>query len=257
MALLACRNPAAQCPSPRAMHAQAHPHLHALLSSITPRCWTLCLMRWRPTRAWRRSTSRTLSRWAARWQPQGRPGSCSLDAIPFALIAPQLRATPRHSHSPLTPGPSHPLACPACAEHAGRSAGPAGGRAAPQARLGGQCGRELCHQPGGERVGGLQSLEGMRQWPAASHRADISMHVHGRLRTSVPHAHQHNIALQPPSPPLTPATIPPPCHPSQAWRRFAAALPETAVGHLFVSEQHLAGTDLKERMRDAIRANRK
>jgi len=43
----------------------------------------------------------------------------------------------------------------------------------------------------------------------------------------------------------------------QAWRRFCEALPETAVGYLFVSEQHLAGTDLKQRMRDAIRANRR
>lgn len=61
-------------------------------------------------------------------------------------------------------------------------------------------------------------------------------------------------ARTPPSPPSCLPT-PPPC--SQAWRRFADALPDTAVGHLFVSEQHLVGTDLKERMRAAIRANRK
>ncbi|KAL4422114.1 hypothetical protein ABPG77_003399 [Micractinium sp. CCAP 211/92] len=42
-----------------------------------------------------------------------------------------------------------------------------------------------------------------------------------------------------------------------AWRRFCEALPHTAVGHLFVSEQNLAGSDLKGRMRDAIRANRR
>ncbi|PSC70796.1 chlorophyll b reductase [Micractinium conductrix] len=43
----------------------------------------------------------------------------------------------------------------------------------------------------------------------------------------------------------------------EAWRRFCDALPATAVGYLFVSEPNLAGTDLKARMRDAIRANRK
>ncbi|KAI3437870.1 hypothetical protein D9Q98_000316 [Chlorella vulgaris] len=41
-----------------------------------------------------------------------------------------------------------------------------------------------------------------------------------------------------------------------AWQRFCEALPGTAVAHLFVSEQHLAGSCLKVRMRDAIRANR-
>ena len=39
--------------------------------------------------------------------------------------------------------------CP-CAGHAGRSAGPPATCAAPQAHLGAECGRELCHQPGGE-----------------------------------------------------------------------------------------------------------
>lgn len=48
-----------------------------------------------------------------------------------------------------------------------------------------------------------------------------------------------------------------PSRPPQAWRRFCDVLPETAVAYLFVSEQHLSGTDLKARMRDAIRANRR
>ena len=41
-----------------------------------------------------------------------------------------------------------------------------------------------------------------------------------------------------------------------AWAAFAAALPATAVAFLYVSEHHLGATDLKQRMRDAIRANR-
>ena len=48
-----------------------------------------------------------------------------------------------------------------------------------------------------------------------------------------------------------------PWHPAQAWERFAAALPQTAVGYLYVSEAHLEGSDLKTRMRDAIRQNRR
>jgi hypothetical protein len=42
-----------------------------------------------------------------------------------------------------------------------------------------------------------------------------------------------------------------------AWRRFADALPRTDVAFLYVSEHHLQGTDLKKRMRDAARVNRK
>lgn len=42
-----------------------------------------------------------------------------------------------------------------------------------------------------------------------------------------------------------------------AWRKFTDALGETAVAYLYVSEHHLARTDLKIRMRDAIRINRK
>ena len=63
------------------------------------------------------------------------------------------------------------------------------------------------------------------------------------------------LELLPCQPPTDLARWPPGC--AQAWRRFCDALPHTAVGHLYVSEQHLAGTDLKARMRDAIRANRK
>lgn len=43
----------------------------------------------------------------------------------------------------------------------------------------------------------------------------------------------------------------------QAWERFCARLPHTAVAHLFVSEAHLEGSDLKGRMRQAIRQNRR
>ena len=42
-----------------------------------------------------------------------------------------------------------------------------------------------------------------------------------------------------------------------AWETFTAALPETAVAYLYVSEHHLLNTSLKKRMRDAIRDNRK
>ncbi len=42
-----------------------------------------------------------------------------------------------------------------------------------------------------------------------------------------------------------------------AWRAFTDLLPTTAVAYLYVSEHHLARTDLKIRMRYAIRANRK
>jgi hypothetical protein len=42
-----------------------------------------------------------------------------------------------------------------------------------------------------------------------------------------------------------------------AWSRFTEALGETAVAYLYVSEHHLARTDLKIRMRDAIRINRR
>ena len=42
-----------------------------------------------------------------------------------------------------------------------------------------------------------------------------------------------------------------------AWARFTQALQQTAVGYMYVSEHHLKHTDLKLRMRDAIRVNRK
>lgn len=48
-----------------------------------------------------------------------------------------------------------------------------------------------------------------------------------------------------------------PCAAAQAWERFAGALPATAVGYLYVSEAHLEGSELKIRMRDAIRQNRR
>ena len=41
-----------------------------------------------------------------------------------------------------------------------------------------------------------------------------------------------------------------------AWERFTQELPQTDVSYLYVSEHHLARTNLKNRMRDAIRANR-
>ena len=42
-----------------------------------------------------------------------------------------------------------------------------------------------------------------------------------------------------------------------AWARFTQALAQTAVGYMYVSEHHLKHTDLKIRMRDVIRINRK
>lgn len=42
-----------------------------------------------------------------------------------------------------------------------------------------------------------------------------------------------------------------------AWADFTAALPETLVSYIYVSEHKLRGTDLKNRMRTAIRYNRK
>ena len=42
-----------------------------------------------------------------------------------------------------------------------------------------------------------------------------------------------------------------------AWERFSKALEATAVGYMYVSEHHLKHTDLKIRMRDVIRVNRK
>ncbi len=44
---------------------------------------------------------------------------------------------------------------------------------------------------------------------------------------------------------------------SQAWHDFTRTLQATAVAHLYVSEQHLRNTDLKVRMREAIRINRR
>ena len=43
----------------------------------------------------------------------------------------------------------------------------------------------------------------------------------------------------------------------RAWESFTRALSTTAVAYLYVSEQHLRGTDMKIRMRDAIRINRR
>lgn len=42
-----------------------------------------------------------------------------------------------------------------------------------------------------------------------------------------------------------------------AWEEFTAALPETLVSYIYVSEHKLRGTDMKNRMRTAIRYNRK
>lgn len=42
-----------------------------------------------------------------------------------------------------------------------------------------------------------------------------------------------------------------------AWARFTKALEKTAVGYMYVSEHHLKATDLKIRMRDVIRINRR
>lgn len=44
---------------------------------------------------------------------------------------------------------------------------------------------------------------------------------------------------------------------NQAWERFTLALEDTAVAYLYVSEQHLKNTDLKIRMRDAVRIHRR
>ncbi|CAL5226309.1 g9154 [Coccomyxa viridis] len=44
---------------------------------------------------------------------------------------------------------------------------------------------------------------------------------------------------------------------NQAWERFTLALEDTAVAYLYVSEQHLRNTDLKVRMRDAVRLHRR
>ena len=41
-----------------------------------------------------------------------------------------------------------------------------------------------------------------------------------------------------------------------AWRRLAAALPNTAVSFLYVSEHHILRTDIKDKLRAAARANR-
>lgn len=88
-------------------------------------------------------------------------------------------------------------------------------------------------------------------WPRLHAAGGFECIARAELRElRVPFSH----ARTPASPPSCLPTPPPS---SQAWRRFADALPGTAVGHLFVSEQHLVGTDLKERMRAAIRANRK
>ena len=38
-----------------------------------------------------------------------------------------------------------------------------------------------------------------------------------------------------------------------AWRAFAKELPETAVSHMYASEHHFIGTDVKNQMKDAIR----
>jgi hypothetical protein len=43
----------------------------------------------------------------------------------------------------------------------------------------------------------------------------------------------------------------------KAWHAFCNALPDTRVGFMYVSEHHLMGSNLKLRMRDHIRANRK
>lgn len=43
----------------------------------------------------------------------------------------------------------------------------------------------------------------------------------------------------------------------RAWTAFCAALPDTHVGFMYVSEHHLMGSNLKVKMRDHIRENRK
>ena len=42
-----------------------------------------------------------------------------------------------------------------------------------------------------------------------------------------------------------------------AWKEFAEDLPETAVSHMYASEHHFIGTDLKNQMKDAIRETRR
>lgn len=42
-----------------------------------------------------------------------------------------------------------------------------------------------------------------------------------------------------------------------AWERFTAELQHTRVSFMYVSEHHLVRTDLKQRMMDAIRENRR
>jgi hypothetical protein len=44
---------------------------------------------------------------------------------------------------------------------------------------------------------------------------------------------------------------------TDAWRSFCDALPQTRVSYLYVSEHNLLQTDLKIRMRNAIRENRR
>ena len=43
----------------------------------------------------------------------------------------------------------------------------------------------------------------------------------------------------------------------EAWQKFAEELQNTDVGYLYVSEHHLVQTNLKNKMRAAIRQNRK
>ena len=42
-----------------------------------------------------------------------------------------------------------------------------------------------------------------------------------------------------------------------AWRKFAQAMPETAVAYMYISEHKLKGTDLKHHIRTVLRYNRK
>jgi hypothetical protein len=42
-----------------------------------------------------------------------------------------------------------------------------------------------------------------------------------------------------------------------AWRQFARDLEDTAVSHMYASEHHFIGTDVKRRMKDVIRETRK
>jgi hypothetical protein len=43
----------------------------------------------------------------------------------------------------------------------------------------------------------------------------------------------------------------------EAWETFTEALASTSVSFMYVSEHHLVRTDLKNRMMDVIRENRK